>query len=192
MEDKRFFSHKGIDIRALPRAVFKNVCRGKFLHGGSTITQQLVKNITFQSSKSLRRKVIEMYLARRVERRIPKKDVLELYLNSAYFGLGAQGIKQAARNFFGTSVGKLTPAQSILLTACLRLPLHKKGSKARFADTFRFARRYLAVANQYDPKLFNKNSRAELRTVIERIKRDYIEKSKVSKRARGSEVDEAY
>ena len=102
-EDKRFHQHRGIDERGLIRAFIGNLTQSGRPQGGSTITQQLVKNLLVGDDLSYERKMREMIVAARVERLLSKSEILELYLNSVYLGRGSWGIELAARSYFGKS-----------------------------------------------------------------------------------------
>src|SRR6202035_1548688 len=102
-EDKRFYEHKGIDERGLIRAMVSNLARPGRPQGGSTITQQVVKNLLVGDNVTYERKMREMILASRLEHTLTKSEILELYLNSIFLGRGAWGIELAARNYFDKS-----------------------------------------------------------------------------------------
>jgi len=110
-EDKRFFSHKGIDERGLIRAFIGNLANSGRPQGGSTITQQVVKNLLVGEDLTYERKIREMIVATRLERALSKAEILELYLNSTYLGRGSWGIELAARSYFGKSAKDLTLAE---------------------------------------------------------------------------------
>ncbi|KEO84446.1 transglycosylase domain-containing protein [Tumebacillus flagellatus] len=101
VEDSRFYDHNGIDFRSIGRAIWKDILTGSAAEGGSTLTQQLAKNVYLTQDKTLSRKVKEVYLAAQIERNYSKEDILEMYLNRVYFGHGATGIKMAAEVYFG-------------------------------------------------------------------------------------------
>jgi penicillin-binding protein 1A len=103
IEDRRFFSHRGVDPTGLGRAIVANIRARRFVQGGSTVTQQLAKNIFLTSERTLTRKLEELVLALWLELRLDKPDILELYLNRVYFGGGAYGVESAARRFFNKS-----------------------------------------------------------------------------------------
>ena len=92
IEDKRFYTHKGVDYKSLLRACINNIKTFSFKEGGSTITQQLVKNTHLTQNKTLKRKIIEMSLARKLEKKFSKEEILEKYLNTVYFGDNCYGI----------------------------------------------------------------------------------------------------
>lgn len=121
-EDKTFFNHNGISVKAFVRAGINNLS-GKPLQGGSTLTQQLGKILTgLPSEKTLVRKLKQVKSAQVLEKYFSKKDILEMYINSVYFGQGAFGIEQAARKFFHHSAAKLTLAESAMLVQSLKKP----------------------------------------------------------------------
>ena len=112
-EDRRFYQHKGIDERGLIRAFISNLARSGPPEGGSTITQQLVKNLLVGDDRTYERKIREMIVAARVEATLTKDEILELYLNSVYLGRGSWGIELAARNYFGKSARELTLEEAL-------------------------------------------------------------------------------
>jgi penicillin-binding protein 1B len=125
-EDHRFFEHKGVDTRGLLRALWVNFRAGRVTQGGSTITQQLVKNRLLDPKRTLLRKLDEAWLATLVEWRYPKERILEAYLNEIYLGqrgaFAIRGVGAGARSFFRKEVHQLTLADSALLAAILRAP----------------------------------------------------------------------
>ncbi len=121
-EDKRFHEHRGIDERALIRAFIGNLTQPGRPQGGSTITQQLVKNLLVGDDLSYERKIREMIVAVRVERLLSKAEILELYLNSVFLGRGSWGIELAARGYFGKSTAELTLSEGALLAALTKGP----------------------------------------------------------------------
>lgn len=122
IEDERFYDHPGVDVRAILRAFFRNTNQGKVVEGGSTITQQYVKNVLVQRTKTLKRKINEAALAYQLEQKYSKDQILELYLNTVYFGQGAYGIETAAKTFFGISARALTLPQASLLAGLIKSP----------------------------------------------------------------------
>ncbi len=115
VEDQRFFEHNGIDVRGVARALWQDVRQQGIVEGGSTITQQFVKNAYIRNERTLARKVREAALAWQLEQRWSKDRILTAYLNTIYFGHGAYGIQQAARAYFKKSAKNLTLAESALL-----------------------------------------------------------------------------
>jgi 1A family penicillin-binding protein len=121
-EDRRFYSHWGIDPIGVARAILQNYRRGRIVEGGSTITQQLTKVLFLTPDKSLERKLKEAVLALELERRYSKDRILEMYLNQVYFGQGSYGVEAAARTYFGKSVSELTVRESALIAGLPRAP----------------------------------------------------------------------
>jgi penicillin-binding protein 1A len=121
-EDQRFFAHKGLDPWGLLRAAVANIRSGRFVQGGSTLTQQLAKNLYLSSDRTFTRKLEELALALWIEARLSKSDILELYLNRVYLGSGAYGIDAAARRYFGKPARNLTLAESALIAGLLKAP----------------------------------------------------------------------
>lgn len=122
VEDRRFYQEPGFSIQGIGRALVNDVKENELSQGGSTITQQLVKNTLLTQEKSFLRKYQEIFLALEVERRFTKDDILEMYLNTVYFGEGAYGIADAAKTYFGKDPSKLTLGESALLAAILPAP----------------------------------------------------------------------
>jgi membrane peptidoglycan carboxypeptidase len=121
-EDKRFYRHKGIDERGLIRAFVANLARSGRPQGGSTITQQIVKNLLVGDDLTYERKIREMIVASRVEHTLSKAEILELYLNSVYLGRGSWGIELAARSYFGKPAKELTLEEGALLAGLTKGP----------------------------------------------------------------------
>lgn len=122
-EDDKFYQHEGFDIDAIMAAIEKNIETGKLKYGGSTISQQLAKNLFLNPSKNPIRKIQEAILTFRLEKTLSKKRILELYLNVAEWGEGIFGIEAASRYYFGKSSSLLSPWESALLAAILPNPL---------------------------------------------------------------------
>ena len=115
IEDKRFFEHRGVDVRGIVRAVWQDVQNKKVVQGGSTITQQFVKNAYLTSKRSISRKLKEAALSWQLDQVWSKDRILTAYLNTIYFGNGAYGIERAAQVYFGHGASKLTTAEAALL-----------------------------------------------------------------------------
>ena len=122
VEDGRFYEHGGIDVQGIARALVKDVIKGKMAEGGSTITQQLIKNKYLSGEKTLDRKVKEGIMAIEFEQKYTKKQILEMYFNEIYFGNGAWGIAQAARLYFDKNPEELTDAECSLLAGVPKNP----------------------------------------------------------------------
>lgn len=121
IEDNRFYQHDGIDIRGTMRAMAQNL-KGGDIQGGSTLTQQLVKNLFLTPERSITRKLAEAILALRVEKYYSKNRILEMYLNQVYFGNHAYGIEKAARRYFKKPASELTIAEAALMAGLLKAP----------------------------------------------------------------------
>jgi penicillin-binding protein 1A len=115
IEDKRFYQHRGVDLRGIARAVWADVSSKKVVQGGSTITQQFVKNSCVTTKRTISRKLKEAALAWQLEQRWSKDRILTAYLNTIYFGNGAYGIQRAAQTYFDSTAGRLTLPQAALL-----------------------------------------------------------------------------
>ncbi|MGZ8602290.1 MAG: penicillin-binding protein [Actinomycetota bacterium] len=122
IEDRRFFTHHGVDVRAIARAAVVNANEGEVTEGGSTITQQLVKNLYVGNADTLRRKLDEASLAWQLEDRLSKDKILTKYLNTVYLGEGAYGVQSAAQTYFSIDARKLSLGQSALLAGLIAAP----------------------------------------------------------------------
>ena len=122
-EDAAFYWHKGIDYDELKESIKKDIKEKKFVRGGSTITQQLAKNLYLSTEKSLIRKIKEFLIANRLEKNLTKDRIFELYLNIIELGPGIFGIGAAARHYFGRSVGELDLEEIVRLAAIIPRPL---------------------------------------------------------------------
>jgi len=122
VEDSHFWSHSGIDYLAIMRAALKDILYRELKEGGSTITQQLAKITFLTPEKTFTRKLREMVLARKLEKNLEKAEILELYLNRAYFGHGAYGVEMASRVYFGKSVTGLSIPEAAMLAGLLKAP----------------------------------------------------------------------
>ncbi|MDF1732536.1 MAG: PBP1A family penicillin-binding protein [Minwuia sp.] len=121
-EDRRFYSHFGIDPLGIARAAFINLTSGRVVQGGSTLTQQLAKNLYLGPQQTLKRKLQEAVLAIGLESRFSKDEILELYLNRVYFGAGTYGIEAAAERYFAKSATDLTLREAALIAGLLKAP----------------------------------------------------------------------
>ncbi len=127
-EDSTFWSHAGFDFAGIRHAMERNITRGRLAAGGSTITQQLAKNLYFSPEKSVIRKLQEALVAIRLEVNLSKDRILELYLNCVEWGDGVFGAEAAAMRYFGVSASRLTEYQSATLAAMLPSPLTRSPS----------------------------------------------------------------
>ena len=122
-EDAAFYQHRGVDLAELKAAIKKNWQKGKYVRGASTITQQLAKNLYLSTDKSVVRKIKEYLIARRLENRLGKKRIFELYLNLIECGPGIFGVQAAAQNFFNKDVSRIDLEEMVRLTAVIPKPL---------------------------------------------------------------------
>lgn len=122
IEDERFYSHSGVDLIAIARALWADIRSGGYVQGASTITQQFIKNAFITDEKTIDRKVREAALAYQLEKKWSKEKILDEYLNIIYFGEGAYGLQAAARTYFGVDSSQLTIAQAALLVAVPKSP----------------------------------------------------------------------
>ncbi|MDA8131364.1 MAG: transglycosylase domain-containing protein [Elusimicrobia bacterium] len=139
MEDQNFFRHWGISPRGIARALMRDILHRRTAQGGSTLTQQLSKNIFLERSKTITRKIKEMVLALQIERNFSKQEILALYLNQIYFGSGVYGVQSAARLYFGKDVSEMTLGECALLTGLIPNPA--RFSPFAHPDTARLRRR---------------------------------------------------
>ncbi len=121
-EDKRFYTHPGIDPIAIGRAVWKDMISLSFVEGGSTITQQIAKNQLFTQEKKVERKFAEIFAALALEREYSKEELFELYVNTIYFGSGYYGIYEAAQGYYGKNPSELTDYEAIMLAGIPNAP----------------------------------------------------------------------
>lgn len=122
VEDRRFYLHNGIDLISIGRAVINDIKAMSFVEGGSTITQQLCKNIYFTQEKKLERKVAEVFMAFEVEKECEKDEILELYINTSYFGNGYDTVKEASLGYFNKLPSELTDGECIMLAGIPNAP----------------------------------------------------------------------
>ena len=122
VEDKRFFKHGGIDIIAIGRATINDIKAMSYVEGGSTITQQLAKNMYFTQEKIMERKIAEVFMAWEIEANYSKEDIFELYVNSIYFGDGYYTVKEACEGYFNKEVSEMTDYECIMLAGIPNAP----------------------------------------------------------------------
>ena len=122
VEDKRFFKHGGIDIIAIGRAAINDIKAMSYVEGGSTITQQLAKNMYFTQEKIMERKIAEVFMAWKVEANYSKEDIFELYVNSIYFGNGYYTVKEACKGYFNKDISEMTDYECIMLAGIPNAP----------------------------------------------------------------------
>ena len=143
IEDRRFYSHYGVDPVGIARAAVANILHRGVSQGGSTLTQQLAKNLFLTQERTMARKLQEVELALWLERKHSKNEILELYLNRVYFGSGAYGVEAAAQRYFGKSAKNVTVAEAAMLAGLVKSPSrlapnrNPEGAEARAADRAR-------------------------------------------------------
>ncbi|GKV65562.1 MULTISPECIES: transglycosylase domain-containing protein [unclassified Sporosarcina] len=129
VEDQRFYKHHGVNYLRMGRALIQNAFKGKIVAGGSTITQQLAKNVFLTEDRTYSRKFKELILAKKIERTYSKDEIMERYLNQIYFGDGSWGVQRAAQNYFGKDINKLTLSESATLAGVIKAPTHLSPTK---------------------------------------------------------------
>lgn len=122
VEDHRFYDHKGIDIIAIGRAAINDIRAMSFVEGGSTITQQIAKNIYFTQEKKFTRKIAEVFMAFEIEKNYDKDEILEIYLNTSYYGDGYTTVKEACKGYFNKNLNEMTDYEAILLAGIPNAP----------------------------------------------------------------------
>lgn len=122
VEDHRFYKHSGVDIVAIGRALWTDIKAMSFVEGGSTITQQLAKNMYFTQEKKIERKIAEVFMAFHIERNYDKDEILELYVNTIYFGNGYYGVREASEGYFGKLPSDMTDYECTLLAGIPNAP----------------------------------------------------------------------
>lgn len=122
VEDKRFYEHGPVDPLSIARAITNNYNKKKLAEGGSTITQQVVKNVFLDQKKDISRKVKEAFLARELEKRYTKETILDVYVNASYFGKGYYGIEEASKGYFGKNPSELSTVEAAFLAGVPNAP----------------------------------------------------------------------
>ncbi len=166
MEDRRFFSHYGIDPKGIIRAAKRNFDARRVVEGGSTITQQLAKIAYLSRDRTFDRKLQELLIVLRLELLLTKNQILERYLSTAYFGSGCHGLRAAARHYFGKQVGDLTISESAYLVALLRSP-----SKLTRHPELAIARQQLVLGSMVETGTLTADRRSSLKPMELRAKK---------------------
>jgi len=161
VEDSRFYEHAGIDVRGIARALVKDVVKGRLAEGGSTITQQLIKNKYLSGQKTFERKLTEGRMALEYERTYSKQQILEMYFNEIYYGNGAWGIAQAARIYFDKNPEELTDAECALLAGVPKNPgrYNPMGESSKVTG-----RRDVVLKRMVDLKIISARQKQQLRS----------------------------
>ena len=165
-EDRRFYFHHGVDWLSLSMAVVQNRQADKIVRGGSTISMQLAKLVNQNNSPTIRRKLKDIFNAYRIEAKLSKKEILELYLNSIYFGSNSYGITSAARTFFSCELNQLTDKELLSLSVIPKSPNYIVPSEARY---FKYPFKLPHFVNYLTSQLRNKDGKLpyELRTSLD-------------------------
>ena len=129
VEEHRFYDHFGLDLIAIVRAVVNDIKAGRYVEGGSTITQQLAKNLYFSQEKTMSRKAAEVFLALEIEQKYTKDEILELYVNSIYFGDGYYSVGEASEGYFGKPASEMNDYECTLLAGVPNAPSKYAPSK---------------------------------------------------------------
>ncbi len=160
VEDARFYEHGGIDLRGIARALVKDVTKGRMVEGGSTITQQLIKNKYLTGAKTIERKFDEARLAMDFEKKYSKKQILEMYFNEIYYGNGAWGIAQAARLYYDKNPEELSEAECAMLAGVQKNPsrYNPLGKSAQVTG-----RRDVVLKRMVDLNMINTRQQQKLR-----------------------------
>ena len=175
IEDRRFYEHEGVDRMAILRAVLANLRAGETRQGASTISQQLARNLFLTPEQSINRKLREMVLASRIERRLTKDEILELYLNRVYLGDQAYGVDAAARRFFGHPAARLTIAEAAMLAGLPKAPSRSAPTESLERAT---ARQHVVLQAMVDAGFITPAQRDQARAqVIHVVQRPPIERS---------------
>lgn len=168
IEDRRFYHHPGFDPIGMSRAIVSNMRAGRVVQGGSTLTQQLAKNLFLSPDQNIKRKVQELMLAVWLEMKFSKKEILALYLNRVYFGAGAYGIEAASQRYFDKSAKDLTVGEAALLAGLLKAP----SRYSPVSESERAAARATVVLNEMvDAKVITPEQRAQAVTEPVRVSR---------------------
>ena len=174
VEDKRFFKHNGVDLYGIARAIKNNLLSKGVKEGGSTITQQLIKNTHLSSEKTISRKIKEIKLALKLERLYSKDEILEFYLNSIYFGEGAYGIESASLNYFGKSATQLSIIEAAALASTIKAPSIYNPRKAECAKRSKIVLSAMKDQNYITSEEYETNLSKEISTV-KREKNEYLD-----------------
>lgn len=164
-EDAHFYEHEGLNYFGMLRALLKNLRSKDTKQGGSTITQQVVKNVLLDAERSYERKIKEAILARRLEQNLSKDEIFALYLNHIYFGHGRYGVEEAARYYFGKHVAELELAEAALLAGLVAAPerYSPRNSPEKALERRRYVLEQMRTKHFVTPELFEKSVKAPLR-----------------------------
>jgi len=162
IEDRKFYNHSGIDYKSVLRAIVENLKAGKIVQGGSSITQQLARNLLRDNSRTLLRKIQEAYKTHQLEKRYSKDEILELYFNNVYFGKNLRGIRSAGLYYFKKEPHQLSHIEFLALLTILRGPNYYTNHPDKATSRFKMINNKLLENNQISKKRFQKNSKVKL------------------------------
>ncbi|MCK6596829.1 MAG: monofunctional biosynthetic peptidoglycan transglycosylase [Bdellovibrionaceae bacterium] len=166
-EDSRFFEHKGFDWESIEKSAKENLAKGKIKRGGSTITQQLAKNLYLTKDKSMVRKIAEAFITIQIEKYLTKKEILEKYLNVIEFGQNIYGIKAAARHYFDKTPAQLDVIESAFLAMLLPNPVkYSRSFKSKQLTPFAYSRVKTIIENLYQ---YNRITEADYVSAAQRL-----------------------
>lgn len=163
IEDKRFYNHPGIDIKGITRALYRNIRARKIVEGGSTITQQLARNILRDKKVSIDRKLKEIFYALNLESKYTKKEVLELYYNNVFWGKNIYGLRTASLEYFSKEPEKLSTSEQIILITLLRGPNYYLNHLDKLQNRYNFLNNSLRDKKTISSKKFNKAKNVKLK-----------------------------
>lgn len=163
VEDHRFYTHKGVDFISISRAIYRNIINGHLVEGGSTITQQLAKNTYFTQSKKFTRKIAEIFMCQKYEKECSKDLILELYVNTSYFGNGYYNLKEASMGYFNKLPMELNDYEATMLAGVPNAP-------SVYAPTVNFN-----LASQRQRQVLDKM--VEYKYITEKDKEDILSKT---------------
>lgn len=162
IEDKRFYSHNGIDFKGVSRAIIENIKAGRIVQGGSTISQQLARNMIRDTSKTVTRKLKETIKAIQIEKQFSKDEILNLYFNNVYFGKNIWGLRTAGLYYFGKEVEKLTQTELLYLLTILRGPNYYSKRPVITEKRYKTINRILFDRKIISKSRFQKNEKSKI------------------------------
>ena len=173
VEDKRFYSHNGIDFLGMARALKNNILSKSFKEGGSTITQQLIKNTHLTSEKTFSRKIKEMQLALKLERKYTKEQILDFYLNGVYFGEGVYGIVGACKNYFNKKAQDISLVEACALASTVKAPSVYNPRNAKCEERKNLVLKLMKEQGYISESEFESAKKEKIKTV-EKENSDYV------------------
>lgn len=169
-EDKRFYSHNGVDFKGLARAFVNNIKTLSFKEGGSTISQQLIKNTHLSNEKTIKRKLVELKLASQLEKEFSKQEIIEMYLNTIYFGDGCYGITNASKHYFNKNVNQLTVEEGVILASIVKAPSSYSPTK----NPSNCIKRSTLVLNLLNKKNYENIDKTKIESIVKNINNNLV------------------